>query len=82
MAELKEGQQIIFVHPHDGAIHAGFATEMNVCFQHKYGKATMPQRWIKAWCDAEAAFNAWKLQNARSGNFEWSQPEAGPTVEP
>ena len=79
MAELKEGQQIIFKHPESGKILCGFVGTLTVVYAWGGNKGAMPKSHIKEWCDAEAAFNAWGLQQVRAGNFEWNE---GPTVEP
>ena len=90
MAELKEGQQIIFRHPSHGEIRVGVYSQRHhtVSYLTVYGESAEPEEHdipsiaILEWCDAEAAFNAWGLQQVRAGNFEWAQPENGPTVEP
>ena len=67
---MKEGQQIIFKHPDHGIIYSGFVTGLSVSYRQSSGKCLYPLEMIKEWVDAEAAFNAFALQNIRAGNFD------------
>ncbi len=83
MAELKEGQQIIFKHPGTGAIRQGVVKGHLVVFLYtELGRPeilNIQKESVTEWCDTSEAWNALTLQQVRAGNFEWSE---GPTVEP
>ena len=85
MAELINGQKVIFKHPHTGEILTGvahgFTKKVLYCFTepNSSGSRQIDISDIREWCDAEAAWNALTSQNIRAGNFEWNE---GPTVEP
>ena len=83
MAKLTEGQQIIFKHPGTGAIRQGVVKKHLIVFLYtdlgSPETLNIQKESVTEWCDAEAAFNAWGLQQVRTGNFEWNE---GPTVEP
>lgn len=72
---MKEGQQIIFRHPHSKEILCGVVGDLTVAYAFGKNKGFMPISHITEWCDAEAAFNALALQEVRRGNFEWAQSE-------
>ena len=87
MAELKDGQQIIFKHPGDDQIRVGVYEQyadsvtyfVTFAGSDEVSVGDTPAVLIKEWCDAEAAWNALTLQEVRTGSFEWNE---GPTVEP
>lgn len=80
MAELNEGQKIIFRHPTLKELRVGIVIDKYVHYLTTMGSQTSIQcSIIQEWCDAEAAFKAWSLQEVRIGSFEWNE---GPTVEP
>ena len=81
MAELKEGQQIIFKRKglDSDAVRVGVHYDGYVQYHVSGFSTVMPARDITEWCDAEAAWNALTLQQVRTGNFEWNE---GPNVEP
>lgn len=86
MAELKRGQKIIFKLPKKEEINVGIVFDNHIIYvfmeANAQGTRWVPIEDIAEWCDAAAGFQAWALQMRRTGNFEWSQPENGPTVEP
>ena len=80
MAELREGQQIIFKHPMNGRIYAGVVLFGYAHYGYNSGsnsefeyQGKVPVKEIHEWCDAEAAFKAWALQVIRRANFEWNE---------
>ena len=79
MAELTEGQQIIFRHPANGRIRAGSYSMEWVSYCVSGLPTAVPFAEISEWCDASEAWNALTSQKVRAGNFEWNE---GPTVEP
>lgn len=79
MAEVKEGQQIIFKHPESGEILCGFVGVLTVMYLWGVNNGAMPKSHIKEWCDASEAWNSLNSQKSRTGSFEWNE---GPTVEP
>jgi hypothetical protein len=85
MAELKEGQKIIFKHPRTNDIETGIIRKGRVHFIYMTDwskrNSFVDCADILEWCDAASAFQAWALQMRKIGNFEWSHPENGPTVE-
>lgn len=82
MAKLREQQKIVFKHPINKQVSLGVYYNGIVFYLPENpleGLVQIPYSYIKEWCDAEAAFKAWSLQQVRTGNFEWNE---GPTVEP
>ena len=83
MAELTRGQRILFKLPKKEEINVGIVFDNHVIYvfmeANAQGARWVPITDVVEWCDAEAAFNAWSLQQVRIGNFEWNE---GPTVEP
>ena len=83
MAELKEGQQIIFRHPGTHRITQGTVKGQQAIylFADKFPPVILgiDKESIAEWCDASEAWNALTLQNVRAGTFEWNE---GLTVEP
>jgi len=82
MAELEEQQKIVFKNPITGQVGVGlYYNGLVFCLPENplEGLQSIPYSYIQEWCDAGAAFNAWSLQQARIGNFEWNE---GPKVKP
>ena len=83
MAELREGQQIIFKHPGTGALRQGVVKKHLIVFLYTdLGRPeilNIQKESVTEWCDASEAWNALTSQKVRAGNFEWNE---GPTVEP
>jgi hypothetical protein len=72
---MKEEQQIIFKHPALEEVRLGVIIGEYIHYLTKEGVQTSIQHsLICEWCDAEAAFNAFALQNIRAGNFEEFTP--------
>ena len=87
MAELKEGQQIIFKHPRTGALRQGVVKKHLVVFLYTdLGRPeilNIQKESVTEWCDASEAWNALTQHKPKAGNFEWSHPEnEGPAVGP
>ncbi len=87
MAELKEGQQIIFKHPRTGALRQGVVKKHLIVFLYTdLGRPeilNIQKESVTEWCDASEAWNALTQHKPKAGNFEWSHPEnEGPAVGP
>ena len=87
MAELREGQQIIFKHPGTGALRQGVVKKHLVVFLYTdLGRPeilNIQKESVTEWCDASEAWNALTQHKPKAGNFEWSHPEnEGPAVGP
>ena len=81
MAELGEGQQIIFKRKGQDrdSIRVGVHYDGYVQYHISGFSTVMPLEHVTEWCDASEAWNALTLQKSRAGNFEWNE---GPTIEP